>query len=105
MKERDYYFDLGNGKIVANEEAMLAYLLDEDVIFYGWTDDLNNKHSVLVVNINDCFIPAADGEEINHNDVAILFELYKLKGFDGVCEFVANKRKIPNIYWRDKIKE
>jgi hypothetical protein len=31
-----------------------------------------------------------------------LYELYKEKQWHGVSQFVADKRGIPNIYWKDK---
>jgi len=31
-----------------------------------------------------------------------LYELYKEKQWNGVSQFVADKRGIPNIYWEDK---
>jgi hypothetical protein len=57
---------------------------------------------LLFVLINDWFVPGSDAESIELGEIPQLFELYRAKGYDGVCEFVANKRGIPNKHWRDK---
>lgn len=97
---RDYYYDI-NGKKIADEESMAAFLLDEDVLFL-----LMREGSLcLFININDYFVPAADGELLtSHEDLAKLFDLYAEKGYSGVAQFVAEKRGIPNVYWRENPK-
>lgn len=93
---RTYYYDI-DGKKVADEESMAAFLLDEDVLFLGQ----ENGVACLFVNINDYFCPAADGEDVGLNDLPKLFDLYVEKGYKGITQFVAEKRGVPNVYWRD----
>ncbi len=93
MKDRNYYHDTCIGK-VPDVESMVAFLLDEGVLYLGGI--------CLYVNCGDYFIPAADGEDIRSKDVERLFEFYKTKSWDGVYEFVAAKRGIENKHWRSK---
>jgi len=109
VDEREYYFEYEDGETIPNDEAMLAYLLDEDVLFPN-TRKYYCEHAkqllgptiVLFVLINDRFVPGSDAEDVKLEEIPRLFELYRAKGYDGLCEFVANKRGIPNKHWRDK---
>jgi hypothetical protein len=97
--ERNYYFDI-NGEKVPNEEDMLAFLLDESILFSG--NDYGDGTINLYININDYFAPAADAESLPSRDVAKLFDMYKENGYNGVAQYVANKRGIHNKHWREK---
>ena len=96
--ERNYYFDIC-GKKVPNEEDMLAFLLDEDIVFSG--NDYGNGTVNLYINVNDYFAPAADAESFSHKDIAKLFDMYKENGYNGVAQYVADKRGIPNKKWKE----
>jgi hypothetical protein len=41
-------------------------------------------------------------EDLGWRDIPKLFEMYKENGYDGVAQYVADKRDIPNKKWRDK---
>jgi hypothetical protein len=97
--ERNYYFDI-SGEKVPNEEDMLAFLLDEVILFSG--NDYDNGTINLYINVNDYFAPAADAESLSHIDIQKVFEMYKESGYYGIIQYVADKRGIPNKHWRDK---
>ena len=101
---RIYYYDIRdvNGPI-PDHENMIAFLLDESILFAG--NDYGSGTVTLYININDFFGPGCDAEPLPLNDVPTLFNLYKTKGYDGVSEYVAFKRGIENIRWRDKLKD
>jgi hypothetical protein len=100
---RTYYYDI-YGKMEPDYESMAAYLLDEGVLFVtSAIDRCNQKECLgLCVLINDYFVPGSDAESITCSELPKLYELYKEKQWDGVSQFVADKRGIPNIYWKDK---
>jgi hypothetical protein len=107
--DRQYYFDI-DGEKVPNTEAMIAYLLDEDVLFADcrqyyceYTKQLIGPTIVLFVLVNDYFVPASDAEDVKLSEIPQLFELYRKGGMCGVYEFVAEKRGIPNKHWREKL--
>jgi len=56
----------------------------------------------LCININDYFGPGSDAEEVTYNELPKLYDMYKAQKYDGVSQFVADKRGIPNICWQDK---
>lgn len=101
---RTYYYNI-LGKMVPDHESMISYLLDEGVLFasvatakYG-----DNKECVgLFININDYFVPASDAEPVTYDELPKLYEMFKKSDFDGVSQFVADKRDIPNIYWKNE---
>lgn len=101
---RTYYYAI-LGKMVPDYESMAAYLLDEDVLFVGAA---TNKHDDgkecvgLFISINDYFIPGSDAEAVTYDELPKLYEMYKERTYGGVSQFVADKRCIPNIYWKDK---
>jgi hypothetical protein len=99
---RTYYYDI-NGKMVPDYESMAAYLLDEGVLFTtSAIDRCTQKECLgLYILINDHFVPAADSESVTYDEFPKLFEMHKEKKYDGVSQFVADKRGIPNIYWKD----
>ena len=100
---RTYYYDI-YGKMEPDYESMAAYLLDESILFTGSAVDKCDKQECtgLFFNINDYFAPAADSEPVTYSELPKLYEMYKEKKYDGVSQFVADKRGIPNIYWKDK---
>lgn len=101
---RTYYYDIRdvNGP-VPDHENMIAFLLDESILFVG--NDYGSGTVTLYININDFFGIGADAEPLPSNDIPTLFSLYREKGFDGVAEYVAFKRGIENVRWRDKLKD
>jgi hypothetical protein len=100
---RTYYYNI-LGKMEPDYESMAAYLLDEGILFVGSAVDKcdNQDCAGLFININDYFVPAADSEPVTYIELPKLYELYKERKYDGVAQFVADKRGIPNIYWRDE---
>ena len=100
---RTYYYNIF-GKMEPDYESMAAYLLDEGILFVGLAiDKCDNQECVgLFININDYFVPMADSEAVTYHELPKLYELYKERKHDGVAQFVADKRGIPNIYWKDK---
>ncbi len=97
---RRYYIEMNGGENVPREEDMIAYLLDECVLMI--TDE--NDSISLTINVSDYFHPAADDEKFPMNDIPKIYELYKEKQYNGILEYVAEKRKIENISWKDKLK-
>lgn len=100
---RTYYYNI-DGKMVPDTESMAAYLLDEGILFAtSAIDRCTQKECLgLYISINDYFVPAADSESVTYDELPKLFEMYKEKKYDGVSQFAADKRGIPNIYWKDK---
>ena len=100
---RTYYYNIF-GKMEPDYESMVAYLLDEGVLFVtSAIDRCTQKECLgLYILINDYFVPASDAESITYNELPKLYELYKEKQWDGASQFVAATRGIPNIYWKDK---
>jgi hypothetical protein len=100
---RTYYYDI-KGKTQPDHESMVAYLLDEGVLFVtSAIDRCTQKECLgLYVLINDYFVPASDAESVAYDELPKLYELYKEKQWDGVSQFVADKRGISNIYWKDE---
>jgi hypothetical protein len=100
---RTYYYNI-RGTMEPDYESMAAYLLDEGILFVSSAISKHNGKDCLAlyVLINDYFVPASDGEEVTYDELPKLYELYKERKHDGVAQFVADKRGIPNIYWRDE---
>ena len=100
---RTYYYDI-YGKMEPDYESMAAYLLDEGVLFTTSAIDrcTQKKCLGLYILINDHFVPAADSEPVTYSELPKLYEMYKEKKYDGVSQFVADKRGIPNICWKDE---
>jgi len=101
--DRIYYYDI-DGKMLPDPESMAAYLLDEGVLFVtSAIDRCTQKECLgLYVLINDYFVPGSDAESFAYDELPKLFEIYKEKQWDGVYKFVADKRGIPDLHWRDK---
>ena len=100
---RTYYYNIF-GKMMPDYENMAAYLLDEGILC---VTSAVNRHDDkeclgLCININDYFGPGSDAESVTYDELPKLYELYKQRQYDGVAQFVADKRGIPNIYWRDE---
>jgi hypothetical protein len=100
---RTYYYNIF-GKMEPDYESMAAYLLDEGILFVSSAIDRCTQKECLglCVLINDYFVPASDAESITYSELPKLYEMYKEKKHDGVSQFVADKRGIPNIYWKDE---
>ena len=99
---RTYYYDLGEHGIEPDYESMAAFLLDEGVVYLSAMRDAeNNKGAYLCININDHFHPAADSEDLPWEDIPKLFDMYRKDGYNGVAQYVADKRGIPNKYWKE----
>ena len=101
--KRTYYYNI-NGKMEPDYESMCAYLLDESILFVGSAIDKCYKQECteLFININDYFAPAADSEPVTYSELPKLYEMYKSQKYDGISQFVADKRGIPNICWKDE---
>lgn len=97
--ERTYYYDMGENGVYPDDESMIAFLLDECILFVG--NDYGDGTVNLYININDYFAPAADAENLPTKDIAKLFEMYRKDGYNGVAQYVADKRGIPNKRWRE----
>lgn len=101
--KRTYYYNI-NGKMEPDYESMAAYLLDESILFVTSAVDKCDKQECigLFININDYFVPASDAESVTYDELPKLYDLYKSRKYDGVSQFVADKRGIPNICWKDE---
>ena len=101
--KRTYYYDI-YGKMEPDYESMAAYLLDESILFVGSAIDKCDKQECigLFININDYFVPASDAESVTYDELPKLYDLYKSRKYDGVSQFVADKRGIPAICWKDE---
>lgn len=100
---RTYYYDI-DGKKLPDPESMAAYLLDEGVLFATSAIDryIQKECLGLYILINDYFAPGSDVESVTYDELPKLFEIYKEKQWNGVSKFVADKRGIPDLSWRDK---
>jgi hypothetical protein len=98
--ERTFYYDLGKDGPAPDLENMIAFLLDAGTLFVG--NDYGNGTVNLYININDYFGPGSDAESLPIKDIAKLFDMYRKDGYNGVAQFVADKRGIPNKHWKDK---
>ena len=100
---RTYYYNI-LGKMMPDHESMAAYLLDEGILCVtSAIDRYDHRECIsLYININDYFVPASDAEVVTYDELPKLYDLYKERKYDGVAQFVADKRGIPNIYWRDE---
>jgi hypothetical protein len=101
--KRIYYYNI-YGKMEPDYESMCAYLLDESILFVTSAVDKCDKQECigLFININDYFVPASDAESVTYDELPKLYDLYKSRKYDGVSQFVADKRGIPNICWKDE---
>jgi hypothetical protein len=72
---------------------------DEEVCLDGSTD---SKTAVLFVNCNDLFGPGADGEDIALKEIPELCKMYIEDKNTAVLNWVAKKRGVPAVYWRDE---
>lgn len=97
--ERTFYYDFGKDGTAPDLENMIAFLLDAGILFVG--NDYGNGTVNLYININDYFAPAADAESLPTKDIPKLFDMYRKDGYNGVAQYVADKRGIPNKRWRE----
>ena len=102
--DRVYYYTFEGGSPKApNIDDMVAYLIDQGVLFCGAGHDDDGERCITVsITCNDYFYPGADYENVTYEELPDLYELVRAKKFDGVTEFVAKKRGIPNVHWRNK---
>ena len=100
---RIYHYYI-KGEMIPDIESMCAFLLDEGILYVtsAIERDTNKECIGLYILINDYFVPAADSESVTYDEIPKLFKMYKEKKQDGVAQFVADKRGIPNIYWKEK---
>lgn len=95
--ERTYWFNI-DGTQHPNAEAMLARLLDEDILFcnsrnyFGLKGEKEPETLILFLNCNDCFVPASDAESVTLDELPKLFALFESKGDYAAVEFIAHKR-------------
>lgn len=88
-------------------EKIAAYLLRQGVLYLSTAKDPESEEECigLYILINDYFAPASDAEYVTRDELPTLYKLYKQRKHDGVAQFVADKRGIPNIYWRKKVEQ
>lgn len=98
--ERTYYYDFVKDGTAPDLENMIAFLLDECILFVG--SGCGDGTVNLYVCINDYFAPASDAESLPIKDIPKLFDMYRKDGYTGIAQYVADKRGIPNKRWRDK---
>lgn len=98
----DYYYVI-DGREEPDIENMIVCLLDNGVLF-ATEGKLSTGEPccALCVNVNDWFVPGSDAESVGLNEVAELFESYRAKSFNGAAEFVAKKRGISPLHWREE---
>jgi hypothetical protein len=107
--KREYWFDL-DGKKEPNEEAMLAKLLDDGVLFCNSRKYLDMDGSVkeetivLFVLFNDTFAWAcADAESITTAELPELFRMYEANPLCASTQWVCLKRnekpQAPMVKW------
>lgn len=100
MNTREYYCDGNDGSKIPIEEAMVAKLLDDDVLFCNsrkyvdfHTNEIRPETLVLFVLCNDVFAwGCADAEEITLDEVPNLFELHEKNPKFGSVQWVCVKR-------------
>lgn len=86
-----------------NNEAMAMYLLNEGVLFLLHGMSAQNKLTLsLFVNCNDIFTPASDCEEITYDELPDLCRIY-IEEERGLMKWVAKKRSIPAVSFREKM--
>jgi hypothetical protein len=94
-----------DGKPVYDHEAIASYLLFEGVLFlntrkYQGTPGVDGQTTVLFVNCNDLLCPAADAEDVEVHELPELCRLYTEEE-NGILKWVAAKRGVPPVRWRD----
>ena len=101
--ERTYYYDFGFSGQEPDYESMTAFLLDKGIVHLSEGTSCNHESAAcLFINVNDYFVPAADGEDLPFSDIPKLFDMCRKDGYNGVYQYVADKRGVPNKHWRDK---
>ena len=101
MTESKYWFDI-DGKLVPDEEAMVAHLLEENILFVNArryvsnekTNELSkNETLVLFLNCNDVFAWAySDAEDVSYDELPELFKMYEANTDCGPTQWVCIKR-------------
>lgn len=102
MNNRKYYHDI-NGKMEPDHENMAAYLIDEGVLVLTSVINRDTQKECLELSImiNDYFGPGSDAESVTYDELPKIYDMYINQKYDGVCQFVADKRGVSNIHWRN----
>jgi len=112
MTHSKYWFDI-DGKLVPDEEAMVAHLLEENILFVNSrryvsdekTNELSkNETLVLFLNCGDVFAWAyADAEDVSYDELPELFKMYEANPDCGPTQWVCIKRnqkpQTPIVKW------
>lgn len=100
MQHSKYWFDI-DGKLVPDEQAMVAHLLEEDVLFVNSrryiaddkTNEIGPETLILFVNCSDVFVWAcSDAECVSCDELPELFRLYEANPQCGPIQWVCIKR-------------
>jgi hypothetical protein len=93
-------------------DYLLAHLIINNIIFCndGWWFKKEGKgwqdgYTTLHVNCNDFFVPAADAEDITYSEIEDLYRMWEKDPSMGVYQWVAKKRGIDCVYWKDQYKK
>lgn len=97
---RNYWIDIGDGKKEPDNEAMVAKLLDDGVLFLNsrkyyceHAKGLMPETLVLFVLCNDTFAwGCADAEEVTTEELPKLFEMHEKDPVYGSIRWVCIKR-------------
>lgn len=84
--------------MTVEEMEAAMYLVADDVIGLS-RHDSEIKPFVMC---NDFFAPAADGEDIEWNELPELLKRVRSGGEREGLRWVAERRGVPFVYWRDK---
>ena len=95
-------YETSNGEIKTDFDdlAALALLMAEGVVFinnHWWEKEFSENQKRLFsinVNINDCFGPGSDAEEIMYDELEDFFNHWERDNINGVIIWVAKKRKM-----------
>jgi len=74
-------------KRLEKERDNVLELMAESIMWY----DPEEKRPYL--NVNDCFVPASDSEDVTLQDIPELYKIWKESGDDGLVEWVRVKRE------------
>lgn len=96
MEEREVFFEM-EGEEHCIEEAALAELLDNDVVFcnerhYTFAGEPSGCTTILFVNANDVFAwGCADAQDLPHSEIGNLYKAHKEKW--GVTKWLCRQRQ------------
>lgn len=88
-------FDMPDGRHVREpaHDAMALHLLHQGVVFVGAMLVNGQTPTLLSVNVNDFFAPAADFESVTLGDLPVLFEAHRADPKWGKFKWSIMKRK------------